>query len=101
MANRGQRVLADFFAANARRHAGTHDGADRRTGDNNRADAQLVESLDNMDMGEPAGTAATERKRDRRLARACRRNIHGGYVLLHRRAPQFNRQSNCASESKV
>nr|CAI0336319.1 hypothetical protein SHINE37_40173 [Rhizobiaceae bacterium] len=66
MADGGQRVLADLPARHAGRPCRAHDGADRRAGDQHRADAEFVQHLDDMDMGKPARAAAAKRDGDGR-----------------------------------
>ena len=66
------RIVMDVAAAHAGRHAGAHDRADRRAGDRDRPDAELVERLDDMDMGEAAGAAAAERDGEARSGLSLR-----------------------------
>ena len=51
-----------------RRHAGTHDGADGRACDRHRPDTEIVQRLDDVDMGEAACPASTECYGEARLA---------------------------------
>jgi len=53
-------VVMDVAATHSGRHPGPDDRSDRRAGDRHRTDAEFVERLDGMDVGEAAGTAAPE-----------------------------------------
>ncbi len=58
--HRGERIVADVTARHSRRHSGAHDGADGGAGNGHRANAELVQNLDHMQMRQPARPAAAE-----------------------------------------
>jgi len=86
-------MLADGFAGHASRHSRAHDRADRGAGNRNRANAELIQRFDDVDVRQAARAATAESNRNRwcRTARGVAGGRQRGFdllCLLHR-CPRF------------